>query len=150
MKNLFLMIFVSLTCFAFADKQTEITKIEACQRYPWCGLVDITLTIQGTAEDVAQAECSFAATNRTTKSVIPVVHITRKGEDAFSEGVWTRQFVWDFVADVGMVKIEDIELTVGAVITFGVQLWENGPYWAKWNVGAEKPEECGYYLALRA
>ena len=28
----------------------------------------------------------------------------------------------------------------------GVQLWENGPYWAKCNVGATSPEEYGYYF----
>ena len=28
----------------------------------------------------------------------------------------------------------------------GVQLWENGPYWAECNVGATKPEECGHYF----
>ena len=28
----------------------------------------------------------------------------------------------------------------------GVQLWENGPFWAECNVGATKPEEYGYYF----
>ena len=28
----------------------------------------------------------------------------------------------------------------------GVQLWENGPYWAECNVGASTPEEYGYYF----
>ena len=28
----------------------------------------------------------------------------------------------------------------------GVQLWENGPYWAECNVGASAPEEYGYYF----
>ena len=28
----------------------------------------------------------------------------------------------------------------------GVQLWENGPYWAECNVGALKPEESGYHF----
>ncbi|MGN0877081.1 MAG: InlB B-repeat-containing protein [Kiritimatiellia bacterium] len=28
----------------------------------------------------------------------------------------------------------------------GVQLWEGGPYWAECNVGAEKPEDYGYYF----
>ena len=27
-----------------------------------------------------------------------------------------------------------------------VQLWEGGPYWATTNVGAEKPEDAGYYF----
>ena len=28
----------------------------------------------------------------------------------------------------------------------GVQLWEDGPYWAECNVGATKPEEYGYFF----
>lgn len=27
-----------------------------------------------------------------------------------------------------------------------VQLWEDGPYWATTNIGAEKPEDFGYYF----
>ena len=27
-----------------------------------------------------------------------------------------------------------------------IRLWANGPYWAKYNVGATKPEETGYYF----
>ncbi|MBR6586920.1 MAG: InlB B-repeat-containing protein, partial [Kiritimatiellae bacterium] len=27
-----------------------------------------------------------------------------------------------------------------------VQLWENGPYWATANIGADKPEDYGYYF----
>ena len=27
-----------------------------------------------------------------------------------------------------------------------VQLWEGGPYWATRNIGAEKPEDAGYYF----
>ena len=29
----------------------------------------------------------------------------------------------------------------------GVQLWEDGPYWATKNVGAEKPEDYGWYFS---
>ena len=28
----------------------------------------------------------------------------------------------------------------------GVQLWENGPYWATTNIVAERPEDYGYYF----
>lgn len=28
----------------------------------------------------------------------------------------------------------------------GVQLWENGPLWAKTNIGANSPTETGYYF----
>ena len=27
-----------------------------------------------------------------------------------------------------------------------VQLWENGPLWAKTNIGANSPTEAGYYF----
>ena len=117
------------------------------QRYPWNGLVDIAVTFQGEDEDVANAECLFAATNGTTKAEIPVKHIMQNGADAYADGAWTRRFVWDAKADVGTVKIDDVALTVGVCAALpGVQLWEDGPYWAECNVGASKPEESGYYF----
>lgn len=33
-----------------------------------------------------------------------------------------------------------------SIVSMGVQLWANGPYWAECNVGAMKPEETGYYF----
>ena len=49
-------------------------------------------------------------------------------------------------------KLMTMLLAAGAMLgawadTHGkVQLWENGPYWATTNVGAEKPEDYGYYF----
>ena len=133
-----------LTLPCFADTQVSVTAVTAQQRYPWNGLVDITVTIQGTAADVADADWSFAAINSATKATIPVAHITQNGADRGSGTTWTRKFIWDAKADAGAVKIDDVALTVDASI--GVQLWEGGPYWAKCNVGATKPEEYGYYF----
>jgi len=58
--------------------------------------------------------------------------------------------IWDFDAE-GLrlanketmfgVSLEEIHTSNG-----GVQLWENGPYWAECNVGATKPEEYGCYF----
>ena len=125
----------------------SVTSVSAQQRYPWNGLVDITVTIQGTAEDVAGYECVFAATNSATRAAIPIEHITQNGGDVASTGVVTRKFIWDAKTDVGEVKIDDVALTVALIRHFGgVQLWENGPYWAECNVGATKPEEYGYYF----
>ena len=124
-----------------------VTSLTAQQRYPQNGLVDITMTLQGAAEDVANAECLFAATNGTTKAAIPITRITHNGTDTYADGVWIRRFVWDARADVGAVKIDDVALTVGVRAALpGVQLWENGPYWAECNVGATQPEESGYYF----
>ena len=122
------------------------TSVVAQQRYPWNGLVDIVVTMQGAAEDVAGCICSFVATNSATKTAIPVEHITRNGDDVESADGWTRKFIWNAKVDVGAVKIDDVTLTVDLKPIGGVQLWENGPYWAECNVGASKPEECGNYF----
>ena len=144
MKKLFFLFFV-LPLVAVAGEATA-TSVTARQRYPWNGLVDVTVTLQGTAEDLRLTECLFAATNSATKAEIPVAHITRNGEDSGSGDAWVRKFIWDAKADVGAVKIDDVALTVDAKLLGSVQLWENGPYWAECNVGATKPEEYGYYF----
>ncbi len=122
-----------------------VTGVTAKQRYPWNGLVDIAVTIQGAAEDLPNTACTFVATNSAIQAAIPVEHITQNGDDTGSGTTWTRKFVWDAKADVGAVKIDDIALTV-KISLGGVQLWKNGPYWAECNVGATKPEEYGYYF----
>ena len=58
-------------------------------------------------------------------------------------------------------SVGNLASTVGATVTLyalwekdaggddslgGVQLWENGPYWAECNVGATTSEEYGYYF----
>ena len=131
---------VALTSLA----SPAISGVAARQRYPWNGLVDVVVTIQGTEDDADAAQFSFVATNGTTLAAIPVAHISCNGTAVGSGDVWTRKFIWDAKADVGAVKIDDVILSVDAC--FGVQLWENGPYWATCNVGATKPEESGYYF----
>ena len=138
-----LMFFTSLA--AVAEVALQVTSVTAQQRYPWSGLVDITVTLRGTAEDLAVTECAFVATNSATKTEIPLAHITRNGDDSGSGNVWTRKYIWDAKADVGAVKIDDVALAVDTK-PIGVQLWENGPYWAECNVGATQPEEYGYYF----
>ncbi len=39
-----------------------------------------------------------------------------------------------------------LSATEGEASPGGVQLWENGPYWAECNVGASAPEDTGYYF----
>ena len=133
-------------------KPFRVESVTARQRYPWNGMVDITVTMTGEPDDVAAANCLFIATNGAAKTALPVEHITRVGDDAESDEIWTRKFIWDAATDVGAVKIDDVTLTVetavsqGEVDIGGVQLWENGPYWAECNVGATSPEESGYYF----
>ena len=129
-----------------------VTSVTAQQRYPWNGLVDIVVTFNGAQSDVANANCSFAATNSATKTALAIAHVTQQGNDTGSGTTWTRRFIWDTNADLGEVKIDDVELFADVEVveesdgSGGVQLWEGGPYWAEGNVGASKPEECGLYF----
>ena len=53
-------------------------------------------------------------------------------------------------------SVKDLTTTSGAIVNLyavwkesirdKVQLWEGGPYWATTNIGAEKPEDYGYYF----
>lgn len=124
----------------------SVTRVTAQQQFSRNGLVDISVTLQGELKDIVQIDCTFVATNGATKTAIPVTHITRNGDDTGSGTSWTRKFIWNAKAGVGAVKIDDVALTVNLKPHGGVQLWENGPYWAECNVGATKPEEFGYYF----
>ena len=135
---------VAMICGATAGTVT-VTGVTAQQRYPWDGKVDIAVTISGTSNDVVRAECIFNATNSATHAALNVSHVTNIEGVSGSGSAWTRRFVWDAVADVGGVKIDDVVLSVLVPIG-GVQLWEDGPYWAECNIGAAEPEECGYYF----
>ena len=134
-----------LPFMAMADAQFEVKSVSANQINPPNGLVDIAVTMQGLSNDVADAVCLFFATNSATKA-IQVAHVTQNGDVTGSGTSWTRKFIWDAKADVGEVKINDLALTVGVCKPSGIQLWEDGPYWAECNVGAMKPEEYGYYF----
>ncbi|MGN0855311.1 MAG: DUF1566 domain-containing protein [Kiritimatiellia bacterium] len=124
-----------------------ITSVTAQQRYPWNGKVDIAVTFTGSSNRVARMDCTFAATNSATQAALAVDHVTAVSGARGADATWTRHFVWDATADVGSVKIADVALTATAVADLGgVQLWENGPYWAECNVGADQPEDYGYYF----
>lgn len=148
MKKLILVFLAWVAFLAPASTQIEIQSVTAKQDTQ-NGVVDVAVTLQGGVSDVAKVECSFVAVNVENGAAVPIEHITRSGDDEVAGGVWTRKFVWDAKNDVGMVKIDDVALTITVKMSGSlgcVQLWENGPYWADCNVGATKPEECGYYF----
>lgn len=125
----------------------KVTGVTAQQRYPWNGLVDITVTLSGAENDVANADFSFVATNKATKTEIPIASLSCNGTPSGSGTSWTQKFIWNASNDVTGDMVADIELSVEAKNGVGgVQLWENGPCWAECNVGATKPEESGYYF----
>jgi hypothetical protein len=60
-------------------------------------------------------------------------------------------FLWDANADLpngfecDRVSVK-VQVEEKAIEREKVQLWEGGPYWATTNIGAEKPEDSGYYF----
>ena len=46
----------------------------------------------------------------------------------------------------GGIQLKAVWRANSSVIHKGVQLWAGGPYWAETNIGAEKPEDYGYYF----
>ncbi len=54
--------------------------------------------------------------------------------------------LWDAKADLGQVTYDNMVMRVTVIDHDMVQLWEGGPYWADTNIGAENPEDYGYYF----
>lgn len=85
---------LSLICsmFAFAS-EVSVTAVTAQQRYPWNGLVDIVVTMQGAAEDVAKVECAVEAISNETQDKLPVERLSCAGKDEGSGSVWMRRLL---------------------------------------------------------
>ena len=145
MKKIVMMCAAMVAAGQMLAGEVTATAITAKQRYPWNGLVDITLTLQGASNDVAAAICIFVATNKASGATVAIKTISNNGDIAGSNTTWTRKLIWDARSDLGEVQFDAVEITTAEFYT-GVQLWENGPYWAECNVGASKPEEYGYYF----
>ena len=59
----------------------------------------------------------------------------------------TYKLLRDAQADLGAVAYDNRGMRVTVVdLHDKVQLWEGGPYWATTNIGAENPEDYGYYF----
>ena len=136
---------------AWAAVAAEPTiSVEARQRYPWNGLVDINFTITG--DEGTQYETSFTAKDMVGNTNIAMQTI-RKADGTVAAAKeqllpGTYNWVWDATADLTKdFQCNRVTVTGKAVEAHGkVQLWAGGPYWATMNIGATKPEEYGYYF----
>ena len=129
----------------------KISDVTADQRFPWNGLVDIECTVTGIEGATNGLKLAVAALDQATGR-------SRNGSHFQVErgGVWsddrevttngTYSLLWDARADLGPVIFENVVVQVSFDAHEKVQLWEGGPYWATTNIGAEKPEDCGYYF----
>ena len=141
---------------ARADAEVSVTDVTAVPRYPWNGLVDIQCTVSGSGGLNGWFEFAVAAVDAESGSVRDVTHfhVVRDVADADDKEVRSdgeHKLLWDARADLGEVIVSNmiVRVTVRARDKeghTGVQLWEDGPYWAETNIGAEHPWEYGRYF----
>ena len=148
MKRLLVAIIGALALATFATP--TVTDVTAKQRYPWNGLVDITCKVTGLD---AASDNSFvvAAVMPDSGDVRKVSHfwVVQNGTNSTDRTVRANgsyRLLWDAQADFGAVVYSNMVMRVIIKTRNMIQLWEGGPYWATTNIGAENPEDYGYYF----
>lgn len=125
---------VAMGAIAEITNTVKVTKFH--QSYPYTGKATVEYTVGGTlpANAVAEitintddASATFCKDNVITGANTCTINFASSFGGALV--LTNASFVVTIAEDPG-----------------GVQLWENGPYWAECNVGATKPEEYGYYF----
>ena len=143
-------IFVALSIVVSAVP--TVTDVVAKQRYPWNGLVDITCTVTGINGTTNGLKFAVAAIMPDSGEVCKVwnYRVVHGGINSTDRKVYTNgnyRLVWDARSDFGQVAYDNLVMRVTVVdLHDKVQLWEGGPYWADTNIGAENPEDYGYYF----
>jgi len=148
LKTTFILAMVTLVTSA----EPTVTDVVAKQRYPWNGLVDITCKVSGISGTTNLLDFAVAAVMPDSGYVRSVSQfwVMKNGTKSTDIGVHTNgnyRLLWDAQADLGQVTYDNMVVRVTTVKGHAkVQLWEGGPYWATTNIGAENPEDCGYYF----
>lgn len=124
---------------AVAAPNVEIT--EAWQANPGSGVVNFTYKVSDLGGNTCDLLIKVGAMGATSKVIT---------YEAISEGVMTtninyKQLLGKAYPNVSLsARLDGYKPNVSS--SGGVQLWQDGPYWAECNVGATKPEETGYYF----
>ena len=124
----------ALPTVALADTACTVTVTKFHQSYPYSGRATVEYTVGGTLPANAAAEITLrtdgASATFTQNNIVAGANTN----------------VIDFASSFGgALVLTNASFTVTLNLG-GVQLWENGPYWAECNVGASEPEEFGYYF----
>ena len=140
---------ILMTLAAFATP--TVTDVVAKQRYPWNGLVDITCKVSGIDETIADRQFVVSAVfpdseNAVKMSKAWVVRDGVKSGNLAADANGNYRLLWDAKADLGEARYTNMIVRVIIKERLMVQLWDGGPYWATTNIGAEKPEDYGYYF----
>ncbi len=134
-----------------ASAVPTVSDVTAKQRYPWNGLVDITCKVTGISGTYSGYKFTLAAVMQGSGEVHKVWQfwVVKNGVNSTDKKVQangTYKLLWDARADLGAVVHSNMVMRVNVVDHDKVQLWAGGPYWADTNIGAEEPEEHGYYF----
>ena len=121
---------------AMADTACTVTVAKFNQPYPYSGRATVEYTVGGTLPATAFAEITISNDNAIATFV----------QSNIVAGA--NSHVIDFASPFGGVLLLTnasfvVTINPGDDGLGGVQLWENGPYWAECNVGASEPEEYG-------
>ncbi len=122
---------------AMAETANTVKVTKFHQSYPYSGKATVEYTVGGALPANAVAEFII---NTDDASATFVQSNIVTGANSFTV---------DFASFFGgalLLTNASFVVTIAEVDLGGVQLWENGPYWAECNVGASKPEEYGYYF----
>ena len=139
MKGLFGLTCLMMPLMVLAD--ITVSDVKVFSGYPWREVV-IGYTITGTDTgtdakvDVVQLTATDKSANKTYTSQSLTGAVLTEGRHVLR---------WSAAAEGVKFSSENVVFSV-SIVRPGVQLWENGPYWAECNVGAMKPEEYGYYF----
>ena len=147
MKKIISLLFAGLVGFSIFAAPT-VTDVVAKQRYPWNGLVDITCKVSG-VEGKRKFVLSAVIPDSGKSVGFKNFWVVRNGVKTTNYEVGVNgdyRLLWDAKADLGEVCYTNMVVSVTVKNTMMDQLWEGGPYWATMNIGAEKPEDYGYYF----
>ena len=128
-----------------------VSDVVAKQRYPWNGLVDITCKVSGISEtDQWKFSVEAVVPNSGDARKVSQFWVVKNGVNSTDRKVQangTYKLLWDAQAELGAVVHSNMVMRVNVVrLPRKIQLWEGGPYWADTNIGAENPEDYGYYF----
>lgn len=128
----------------------QVTDVVAKMRNSWGALVEITckvsglagvdgkfrLYVEGIAPGSSKAQMAKSLFLMHDGCKVDELSVTANGE---------YKLFWNARADLGEVEYENMIVRV-SIDREKVQLWENGPYWATTNIGAENPWSAGLYF----
>ena len=140
MKQFMMGIVAAMAMGVMAEIANTVKVTKFHQSYPYSGKGTIEYTVGGTLPANAIAEIVLNTANASATFV----------QSNIVTGA--NSHVIDFASSFGgamlLTNASFVVTIVGGTEAElgGVQLWENGPYWAECNVGATRPEEYGYYF----